>query len=159
VALVPQVVDAVSVPVIAAGGIMDARGILACKALGAGAVQMGTAFLGCPESGIPNVWREQLKAASPSQTAVTTVMSGKPARGLANRYIQDMEALEGAPMPYPLQYALSGAIRKKAAEQGNSDFLAMWSGQGVGMLRELPAAELLKALVTETQTLLANLVD
>ena len=158
-ALVPQVVDAVSVPVIAAGGIMDARGILACKALGAGAVQMGTAFLGCPESGIPNVWREQLKAASPSQTAVTTVMSGKPARGLTNRYIQDMEALEGAPMPYPLQYALSGAIRKKAAEQGNSDFLAMWSGQGVGMLRELPAAELLKALVTETQMLLANLVD
>jgi nitronate monooxygenase len=86
-------------------------------------------------------------------------MSGKPARGLANRYIQDMEALEEAPMPYPLQYALSGAVRKKAAQQGNPDFLAMWSGQGVGMLQELPAAELLKALVTQTRLLLAELVD
>lgn len=156
-ALVPQIVDAVSVPVIAAGGIMDARGIVACKALGASGVQMGTAFLGCHESGIPDVWREQLKASSPSRTTVTTVMSGKPARGLANRYIQDMEALEEAPMPYPLQYALSGAIRKKAAQQGNPDFLAMWSGQGVGMLQELPAAELLKALVTQTRLLLAEL--
>ena len=81
-ALVPQVVDAVSVPVIAAGGIMDARGIVACRALGAAGVQLGTAFLGCPEAGIAPVWLEQLKAASPSDTTVTAVMSGKPARGL-----------------------------------------------------------------------------
>ena len=88
---------------------------------------------------------------------MTTVISGKPARGLANRYIQDMEALEDGPMPYPLQYALSGAIRQKAAQQGNSDFLAMWSGQGVGMLREMSAADLLKALVLETEVLLKTL--
>ena len=156
-ALVPQIVDAVSVPVIAAGGIMDARGIVACKALGASGVQMGTAFLGCHESGIPTAWREQLKASSPSRTMVTTVISGKPARGLANRYIQDMESLEGGPMPYPLQYALSSAIRQKAAQQGNSDFLAMWSGQGVGMLREMSAANLLKALVVEAEVLLKTL--
>jgi len=156
-ALVPQIVDAVSVPVIAAGGIMDARGIVACKALGASGVQMGTAFLGCPESGIAGVWRDQLKASSPSRTTVTDVMSGKPARGLSNRYIEDMEALKGGPMPYPLQYALSGAIRRKALEQGNPDFLAMWSGQGVGMLRELSAADLLSALVSETQELLLQM--
>lgn len=152
-ALVPQIVDAVSVPVIAAGGIMDARGIVACKALGASGVQMGTAFLGCPESGIADVWREQLKASSPGRTTVTEVMSGKPARGLSNRYIEEMEALEEGPMPYPLQYALSGAIRRKAVEQGNPDFLAMWSGQGVGMLRVMSATDLLGALVKETQEL------
>lgn len=156
-ALVPQIVDAVSIPVIAAGGIMDARGIVACKALGASGVQMGTAFLGCPESGIADVWRDQLKASSPSRTTVTEVMSGKPARGLSNRYIEDMEALEEGPMPYPLQYALSGAIRRKAVEQGNPDFLAMWSGQGVGMLKELSAADLLSTLVTETQALLREI--
>ena len=156
-ALVPQIVDAVSVPVIAAGGIMDARGIVACKALGASGVQMGTAFLGCHESGIPSAWRQQLKASSPSRTIVTKVISGKPARGLANRYIQDMEALEDGPMPYPMQYALSGAIRRKAAQQGNPDFLAMWAGQGVGMLREMSAATLLKALVLETEVLLKAL--
>jgi nitronate monooxygenase len=156
-ALVPQIVDAVSVPVIAAGGIMDARGIVACKALGASGVQMGTAFLGCHESGISSAWREQLKASSPSRAVVTTVISGKPARGLTNRYIQDMEALEDGPMPYPLQYALSGAIRQKAAQQDNSDFLAMWSGQGVGMLREMSAADLLKTLVLESGVLLKTL--
>ncbi len=156
-ALVPQIVDAVSVPVIAAGGIMDARGIVACKALGASGVQMGTAFLGCPESGIAGVWRDQLKASSPGRTTVTDVISGKPARGLFNRYIEDMEALKAGPMPYPLQYALSGAIRRKAVEQGNPDFLAMWSGQGVGMLRELSAADLLSALVSETQALLLQM--
>jgi len=84
-------------------------------------------------------------------------MSGKPARGLSNRYIEEMEALTEGPMPYPLQYALSGAIRRKAAEQGNPDFLAMWSGQGVGMLRELSAADLLSALVSETQKLLLQM--
>ncbi len=156
-ALVPQIVDAVSVPVIAAGGIMDARGIVACKALGASGVQMGTAFLGCPESGIADVWREQLRASSPSRATVTEVMSGKPARGLSNRYIEDMEALEDGPMPYPLQYALSGAIRRKAVEQGNPDFLAMWSGQGVSMLKEMAAADLLRTLVKETQELLQEM--
>ena len=136
---------------------MDARGIVACKALGASGVQMGTAFLGYPESGIASIWREQLKASSPGRTTVTSVISGKPARGLSNRYIEDMEALSEGPMPYPLQYALSGAIRRKALEQGNPDFLAMWSGQGIGMLREMSAADLLAALVSESQVLIGKL--
>ena len=155
-ALVPQVVDAVSAPVVAAGGIMDARGIVACKALGASGVQMGTAFLGCAESGISEAWRRQLKTASPSQTRITSAVSGKPARGISNRYIREMEAHEEELMPYPLQYALSSAIRKKAAEEENTDFLAMWSGQGIGMLRELSAEELLKTLVQESQLLLSE---
>ena len=122
-------------------------------------MQMGTAFLGCHESGITGAWREQLKVSSPSRTVVTTVISGKPARGLANRYIQDMEALEDEPMPYPLQYSLSGAIRQKAAQQDDPNFLAMWSGQGVGMLREMFAVDLLKALVLEAEMLLKALSD
>ena len=76
--------------------------------------------------------------------------------GLANRYTQDMEALEEAPMPYPLQYALSGAIRKKAAQQGNPDFLAMWSGQGVGLFKETTVESLMQELLTNSETLLGH---
>jgi len=156
-ALVPQVVDAVSVPVIAAGGIMDARGIVACRALGAAGAQLGTAFLGCPEAGIPPVWLEQLKSASPSHTTVTAAMSGKPARGLRNRYISDMEAIDEALLPYPLQYALSATIRGEAVKRNLPDFPAMWSGQGVTMLEESSAAALVEKLVRESQALLKNL--
>ncbi len=118
-ALVPQIADAVKVPVIAAGGIMDARGIVACRALGAAGVQMGTAFLGCPEAGLPPLWLRELKAASPSRPTVTRVISGKPARGLNNRYISEMEALDEPLLPYSLQYSISGLLRKKAMDLGN----------------------------------------
>lgn len=152
-ALVPRIVDAVRVPVIAAGGIMDARGIVACRALGAAAVQLGTAFLACPETGLPAAWRDALLRAEAGDTTVTSVMSGKPARGIRNRYISELEALDEPMLPYPLQYALSGPLRRAAIEQGNPDFQAMWSGQGVGLIREMPAAELVRGLIDEAEAL------
>ena len=156
-ALVPQIVDAVSIPVIAAGGIMDARGIVACRALGAQAVQLGTAFLGCPETGIPDVWRQTLLASQAGQTTVTTAMSGKPARGIRNRYITEVENLNEPLLPYPLQYAVSGTLRKQATQTGNPEFMAMWSGQGVGLINPSSANELMQELITDSAELRAKL--
>lgn len=158
-ALVPQVVDAVSLPVIAAGGIMDARGLVASLALGASAVQMGTAFLGCPEAPINDAWRESLQSAEAGATTVTEAMSGKPARGIRNRYIDEVEALHEPLLPYPAQYSISRELRKAAAERQDPDFIAMWAGQGVGLIRQRPAAELVNDLVTEAQQLLSRFVQ
>lgn len=159
VALVPQVVDRVSVPVIAAGGIMDARGLVACLALGASAVQLGTAFLGCAETPIGKTWRESLKSANAESTIVTEVISGKPARGICNRYIEEVEALDEPLLPYPVQYSVSRELRKVAAERENSSFLSMWAGQGVGLFREQPAADLVNRLVTESRKLIEHLAQ
>lgn len=156
-ALVPQVADAVSVPVIAAGGIMDARGVVAALALGASAVQMGTAFLGCPEAPIAAVWRDSLEAAGAEATTVTEALSGKPARGIRNRYVDEVEALDEPLLPYPAQYSVSRVLRKAATERGDSRFLAMWAGQGVGLIRRRPAADLVNELVAESQKLLDRL--
>jgi nitronate monooxygenase len=156
-ALVPQIVDAVSVPVIAAGGIMDARGLVASLSLGASAVQMGTAFLGCPEAPIPDAWKRTLIEASADATTVTEAMSGKPARGIRNRYIDEVEALGEALLPYPAQYSVSRELRKAAAAEDKAEFLALWSGQGVGLIRELPAAELVADLVTKSRELMGRL--
>jgi nitronate monooxygenase len=156
-ALVPQVVDAVSVPVIAAGGIMDARGVVASLALGASAVQMGTAFLGCPESTIPDAWRDSLQAAEAESTTVSEAMSGKAGRGIRNRYIDEVEALDEPLLPYPAQYSLSLDLRRAAAKRGIADFIALWAGQGVGLIRQRPAADLVNDLVVESQKLLGRL--
>ncbi len=142
-ALVPQLVDSVSVPVIAAGGIMDARGILACLVLGAEGVQMGTAFLACPETGLNDAWRQTLQTSEGHSTTVTTAISGKPARGIRNRYINEVEALDEALLPYPLQYSMSGKLRASATNTDNPDFMAMWAGQGVGLIQQKPAAQLI----------------
>lgn len=152
-ALVPQVVDTVSTPVIAAGGIMDGRGIVACAALGASAVQMGTAFLGCNELNTAPAWKLRLSNSTPSDTTVTSAISGKPARGLRNRYIDEVEALESPLLPYPLQYSMSGPLRKRAAETDNNDFQVMWSGQGLGLYRSLPAADLITNLLQEVDVI------
>jgi nitronate monooxygenase len=156
-ALVPQVADSVSIPVIAAGGIMDARGLVACLALGASAVQMGTAFLGCPEASIPPAWRDALRLAEAESTTVTSAMSGRPARALRNRYIEEMEALGEPLLPFPAQYSVSRDLRKAAAERGDARFMSMWAGQGVGLVRELPAAELVRDLVSESRALFDRL--
>lgn len=158
-ALVPQVVDAVSLPVIAAGGIMDARGLVASLALGASAVQMGTAFLGCPEAPINDAWRVALQAADAEATTVTEAMSGKAARGIRNRYITEIEALNEPLLPYPAQYSISRELRKAAAERQDPGFIAMWAGQGVGLIQQRPAADLVNQLVIESQQLLARLVQ
>lgn len=156
-ALVPQVADAVSVPVIAAGGIMDARGVVAALSLGASAVQMGTAFLGCPEAPIPEVYRASLEAAESEATTVTMAMSGTAARAIRNRYIEEVEALDEPLLPFPAQYSVSRDLRRVAAKRGVADFLAMWAGQGVGLIRQRPAAQLVRELAEESQTLMGRL--
>lgn len=156
-ALIPQIVDAVSVPVIAAGGIMDARGVVASLALGASAAQLGTAFLGCPETPIGDAWRDSLQTAQAEATTVTEAMSGKPARGIRNRYIDEVEALDESLLPYPAQYSISRELRKAAAERSDADFIAMWAGQGVGLIRQRCAADLVNDLVEESQQLLGRL--
>lgn len=156
-ALVPQVVDAVSVPVVATGGIMDARGIVACLALGAAGVQMGTAFLGCPEAPIAQAWRNALRNTPAEGTHVTEAMSGKAARAVRNRYIEELEALGEPYLPYPAQYSVSRELRAAATERGDASFMAMWAGQGVGLIRDKPAAEFVSDLVSESRQLLDQL--
>lgn len=148
-ALVPQLADALSIPVIAAGGIMDGRGMAAALALGATAVQMGTAFLCCPESGIHPAWKQAILAAGDDPTRLTRVFSGRPARGLSNRFMAGMAAYELAVPPYPVQNALTGPLRQAAAAAGNPDYLSLWAGQGVGLARALPVAELVATLQRE----------
>ena len=148
-ALVPQCVDAVDIPVIAAGGIMDGRGIAAAQALGAQAVQMGTAFLACPESGIGPAYRQALAQAQDTDTRLTRVFSGRPARGIVNAMMEALAAEEDRVPAYPVQNALTGALRRAAAAQGRASHLSLWAGQGVAAVRPLPAAQLVALLAQE----------
>ena len=150
-ALVPQIADAVACPVIAAGGIMDGRGIAAALLLGAAGVQLGTAFLGCPEANVAPPYRSALRAASDDGTRVSRAFTGKPARVLANRFVREMAAAEADALEFPLQRGLSGPLAQAAAAQGSADFMPLYAGQGAGLWRELPAAELLETLVAETE--------
>ena len=153
IALVPQVIDAVKLPVIASGGIMDGRGIAAALALGAAAVQMGTAFLTCDEAGIPECYKAAIFAAREHQTRITRAFSGRPARGIVNRFMTEVEieGPEGAILPFPIQNALTRPLRTAAAKQGRAEFLNLWAGQGLRMARRQPAAELVAKLVRETE--------
>jgi nitronate monooxygenase len=156
-ALVPQIVDAVGVPVIAAGGIADGRGIAAAMALGAAGVQIGTAFLTTVESGILAAHRAALLASDGSDTRPTRAFSGRPARGVVNRYMAAMEAHEDALPDFPLMNTVTGPLRKASAGAGSPDFVALWSGQAVGLNRETTAVELVERLVAETRAAMAQL--
>lgn len=154
-ALVPQVADAIAVPVIAAGGIMDGRGIAASLVLGAGAAQLGTAFLSCPEAQIHPGWRRALLEARDDSTRSTRVFSGRPARGLVNAFMERMASYEQLVPPYPIQNALTGPLRQAAARQDRSDCMSLWAGQGAGMSRSYPAAQLVELLQEECRRALA----
>ncbi len=152
-ALVPQITSAVRLPVIAAGGIMDGRGIAAALALGAAGAMLGTAFLGCPEAGISDPYRKALQQGKDDATALTRVFSGKPARGLRNRFMAEMA---DAPIaPYPQQHTLTRDIRAAAAKANDPGLLSLWAGQGVGLMRNLPAGKLVGQLAKETAAALA----
>lgn len=158
-ALVPQVVDAVRIPVIASGGIMDGRGIAAALALGASAVQLGTAFLTCNEAGIPKAYKEAILSAHEDETRLTRAFSGRPARGIVNRFMTEVER-EGASeniLPFPLQNALTRPLRTVAAQQGRAEFLSLWAGQGLGLARSESAAKLIARLVNETTAAIGRL--
>ncbi len=156
-ALVPQVVDAVKVPVIAAGGISDARGIVAALALGAAAVQIGSAYLHCPESKILPPHRAALKSASDDGTMVTNLMTGRPARGIVNRVMRDLGPLSPLAPEFPLAGGALAPLNAKAQAQGSGDFSSMWAGQAAGLGRALPARELTRKLADEAQALMQRM--
>ena len=157
-ALVPQVVDAIRLPVLASGGIMDGRGIAAALALGAAAVQMGTAFLLADECGIPEGYKEAIASARETDTRVTRAFSGRAARGIANRFMDEVEARGAAAnLGYPAQNALTRPLRTEAAKRNRPEFLSLWAGQGLRLARRAPAASIVRRLVAETDTALRRL--
>ena len=161
-ALVPRCVDALAprgVAVIAAGGIMDGRGIAAAQALGAEAVQMGTAFLACDESGIDTAYRQALARATGTDTRTTRALTGRPARGIVNPLMERLQADEAAVPPYPVQNALTGALRRASHAAGRADYLALWAGQGVDAVRPLPAAALVALLEQEWRAACRSLLS
>ena len=145
-ALLPQVVRAVKVPVIAAGGIVDAAGVRAALALGAAAVQAGTAYLLCPEATTSKVHRAALKSAANGHTALTNLFSGRPARGIVNRIMRELGPMSDQPPEFPLATSAIAPLRAKAEAQGSGDFSPLWSGQNASGCREVPAAELTRGL-------------
>jgi len=156
-ALVPQVVDAVKLPVIAAGGITDARGIVAAFALGAAGVQIGTAFLFSPESKISAPHRAALGTARDDGTAVTNLMTGRPARGIMNRVMRDIGPMNEIAPEFPLAAGALAPLRAKAEAQGSGDFTSMWAGQAAALGRAMPAADLVRMLAAEAQQRLRRL--
>ncbi len=159
IALVPQVADAVTIPVVASGGIMDGRGIAAALALGARAVQMGTAFLTCDEAGAPEAYKEAILKAREHETRLTSAFSGRPARGIVNRFMTEVESVPaaGAILPFPLQNALTRPLRNAAAKQGRAEYLSLWAGQGVRLSRRQSAVQLIARLAEESEAAVRGL--
>jgi nitronate monooxygenase len=152
-ALVPQLVDATGLPVLAAGGIMDGRGIVAALSLGAQAAVMGTAFLTCEESAIPQAWKTRVRSMSDTSTTVTRAITGRHARGIRNPLMQRLSESIDRIAPYPVQNALTQELRQNAGRAQNSDYLSLWSGQGAPLGRArregIGAAELMAQLEQE----------
>ena len=145
-ALLPQIVRAVGVPVVAAGGIADARGVSAALALGAAGAQAGTAYLLCPEATTSAIHRAALKSDTARHTALTNVFTGRPARGIMNRIIRELGPMSPVAPEFPLASSAIMPLRAKAETQGSSDFSSLWSGQNASGCREVPAAELTRQL-------------
>lgn len=156
-ALVPQVVDAVKVPVVAAGGIADGRGIAAAFALGASAVQIGTAYLRCPESRVIAPARAALAQATDEATVITNVMTGRPARGVANRVMREVGPISADAPAFPHSAVALGPLKTAAEKLGKVDFTNLWAGQAVHLGGALPAAELTRKLAADALARMAAL--
>lgn len=148
-ALLPQIVDAVKVSVVAAGGIATAQGVAAAMKLGAAGVQIGTAYLLCPEATITAVHRAALKSSAARHTALTNVFTGRPARGIVNRLIKEVGPMDPNAPEFPLAATAIGPLRAKGDSQGIGDFSPLWAGQNASGCREIPAAELTRELAAE----------
>jgi len=145
-ALLPQIARQVKVPVIAAGGIADARGVAAAMALGAAGVQVGTAYLLCPEATTSAAHRAALKSEAARHTALTNLFTGRPARGIVNRLMRELGPMSSAAPAFPLASAAIAPLRAKAESQGSGDFSPLWSGQNASGCKEIPAAQLTREL-------------
>lgn len=154
-ALVPQVVDAVDIPVIATGGIADARGIAAALMLGASAVQIGTGFLRCPEAELPPAWSQALATTPPEHTMLTRAFSGRTGRSIATEYVQAAaSATAPRPAPYPVQRGLTAAMRKNAVAKDNLHSMQVWAGQAAALALARPATEVVQELWSGAEQLL-----
>ena len=142
-ALLPQIVQEVKLPVIAAGGIADAKGVAAAMALGAAGVQIGTAYLLCPEATTSAVHRAALKSEAARHTALTNLFTGRPARGIVNRIMRELGPISTARPAFPLATGAIAPLRAKAESQGSGDFSPLWSGQNASGCKEVPAADYL----------------
>ncbi len=148
-ALVPQIVREVKVPVIAAGGIADAKGVAAAMALGAAGVQVGTAYLLCPEATTSAIHRAALKSKAAHHTALTNVFTGRPARGIVNRIMRELGPITTATPAFPLAATAIVPLRAKAEAQGSGDFSPLWAGQNASGCKEVPAADLTRQLAAD----------
>jgi nitronate monooxygenase len=147
--LVRETCRSVALPVIASGGIMDGRDIAVAMKLGAAAVQLGTAFLPCPESGAPQAYKRALLEAKTDTTVITRAYSGRPARGLTNTFIAMVAGKEHAILPFRQQNDLTRPMRNASGQQGSAAFISLWAGRGVARSRAMPAADLVKTLIAE----------
>jgi nitronate monooxygenase len=158
-ALVPQVADAVRIPVIAAGGITDARAVAAAFVLGASAVQIGTAYLFCPEARVSPMHRAALSSPRAARTALTNIFTGRPARAIVNRLIEDLGPMADEAPEFPLAIADSAPLRAKSEARGSDDFVPLWAGQAAALGRALPAGELTRWLASEAVRHLQAIAD
>jgi nitronate monooxygenase len=158
-ALVPQIVDAVRVPVIASGGIADGRGVAAAFALGAAAVQIGTAYLRCPEAMTTSLHRSALGNARDNGSVLTNVFTGRPARALVNRFVREAGPLSDLAPAFPVAYGAVAPLRATAEAQGSSDFSPLWCGQAGALAREMPAGDLTRQLASEAMRQIKRLSE
>jgi nitronate monooxygenase len=152
--LIPQVADQIKTPLIAAGGIMDGRGLMAAICLGAKGVQMGTAFLSCSESSAHSLHKQAILEATDDQTAITSAFSGKLARGIKNKFITEMEEHKALFPDYPIQNGLTSDIRLAAAQQNRPEFMSLWSGQSPMLARSQSVKELMNHIVSQSEKIL-----
>jgi len=155
-ALVPQMVDHIALPVIASGGIMDGRGLVASLALGASAVQMGTAFLASTESGAHKAHKQKILSSNEDSTQVTKVYSGKAARGILTDFMRDMSTYGGEIPDYPIQNALTRDIRQAASKTSNPEYMSLWAGQGLRLTKDGAASEIVEKTMKQAKVLIQN---
>ncbi|MGH7056835.1 MAG: NAD(P)H-dependent flavin oxidoreductase, partial [Acetobacteraceae bacterium] len=155
-ALLPRLADRIPLPIIAAGGIADGRGIAAALTLGASAAQIGTGFLRCPEAKTNPAWAAALADLEPEATMLTRTLSGRLGRGVTNDYVRAATAPDGPPpAPYPIQRALTAPMRAAAARAGDLTRMQAWAGESASLARAVPAAELVRSLWDEASCLLS----
>lgn len=158
-ALAPQAVDHINIPVIAAGGIMDGRGVLSALILGAQAVQMGTAFVTCSESGAKRQHKEAILNCTEDELAITTAFSGKPARGVRNDFMAKMAKHEKDLPKYPIQNSLTQPIRREAAKQNRSEWMSLWCGQNPRSSKQQSASDIIADILLQVEQTIKNKIN